>query len=98
MEACKYCGAIAGQTGICLECARYLQGMASLTFEDQAYFIIRRLQVTHAQLLRMPDWAAEDLAELKPRLRQYVLGQLALKAEIRRRIDHAELAATGEAF
>lgn len=98
MEVCKYCGAIAGLTSICLECTRYTQGIAQLTFEDCAYFIVRRLQVTHAQLLRMPDWTAEDLKELKPRLRQYVLGQMALKAEVRRRIDHAERVATGEAF
>lgn len=69
-----------------------------MTTQDKASYIVRRLLATQASLLRMPDWDIEDLSELSPNLRQYILKQIAAKAELRRRIDFARTLAGAEPF
>ena len=98
MNFCKYCDAAINRRRVCPECVGILRNTILVTNTERARFIAKRLKVNYRSLLGMPHWDADYLEDLSPNLRQYVLAQIAAKAEVIRRIDYARTLANAVPF
>jgi hypothetical protein len=78
----------------CHECNCLLSDRFLPDVKARRLFIAQRLAARYQKLLRIPEWAPADLAELGPKLRRHIQSDLAKKRHTLLRIAWAEGEAT----
>lgn len=74
----------------CNRCNALLGSAAYFTVKARAAFLIDRYRERNARDLTFPDWSADELATMSPRMQRAILGRLAARALIRLKIDNLE--------
>ena len=74
----------------CGQCNSILGDRQLLTLDDRARFVYEALQSRYKRLLRAQEWDREELLELGPVLRSYVLSYHNAKSWIEHRLQYME--------
>ena len=77
VRACKQCNSILGSKEL-------------LTLDDRARFVYERLQKLYKRLLKAQEWDSEEILELGPVLRSYVLSHHDAKNWVEHRLQYME--------
>ena len=74
----------------CRQCNSILGDNSLLTLDDRARFVYEALQRRYKRLLQAQEWDREDIRELGPVLRSYVLSHHDAKSWIEHRLQYME--------
>jgi 5-methylcytosine-specific restriction endonuclease McrA len=70
----------------CKECNCVLSNSFQRSLQERKTHLKKRLRRRYKKLLEMPNWAEDELKEIGPNLRHYILAGISKKESIERRL------------
>lgn len=84
-----------GTVDCCRECNSLLGAVPCHTVPTRAAYLLAAIERRYKKLLREPDYTEEELEEYGPGIRASIIQSTKDKSEIRRRLEHLAIVASG---